>query len=89
MIETVPLQFELFDFLDDFMSFTALAILFVGFLGLMSRSFPYASMGGYATFALIATETGDDTLMSVLYASVAVVFMGLGFKLFRLEGVGD
>jgi hypothetical protein len=69
--------------------FIALFILFVAAIGLLSKSLAVAAMGAYLTFAYYATETDLVLLETVLYVTLTLLAIGVAFKLWRSEGVGD
>ena len=73
---------------EDFYVWTTLMVLGVGALALISLSMSVASMAAYLTFTFIAVETGDELLTNILYVTLVLLFVGLGFKLWRTEGGG-
>lgn len=69
--------------------FIAIMILFVGSIGLLSRSLAVAAMGAYLIFAYYSIETGIVLLETILFPTLALLAIGVAFKLWRSEGVGD
>ena len=76
------------DLFEDFYVWTTLMVIGVGALALISFSMSVASMAAYLTFTFIAVETGDELLTNILYVTLVLLFVGLGFKLWRTEGGG-
>lgn len=63
-------------------------ILSAGAIGLGSKSMAIASWGAYMIFAVYAITTDVVLLQNIFYVTLVLIFVGFGFKLWRLEGDG-
>lgn len=78
-----------FELWDTYLVFVTLFLLGTFGIGLVSRSMAVASFGTYLVFAYIAVETGETLLTNILYVTLVLVFIGMAFKLWRLEASGE
>lgn len=74
---------------ENVLAFIALVVFFFMAMGLASGSMAVAGWAGFLVFTYIALATDINNLVNVVYASLALVFVGIGFKAWRLEGGGD
>lgn len=79
----------IFELWDNFLAFVAVLTLGIGGLALTSKSMALASFSAYLVFAYVALETGHSLLMNILYVTAVLIFVGMAFKLWRLEGGGE
>jgi len=82
-------EFPLSDVWGSTVGFVAVMVAFVGMIGLGSRNLSVGALGAYMMFAYYASESGVVLLETILYATLILVILGMSFKLWRLEGVGD
>ena len=75
--------------IDNYLFFVAAAITTVAGIGLLSKSLAIGALAAYTTFTLIAIETGTQLLQNILIVTLVLVFIGFGFKFWRLEGMGE
>lgn len=74
----------------DTLGFIVIVVMAFGLIGLASRSMTVAALGAYSVFAYFAIYGPDITILqNVLYVSLAVVALGLGFKFIRTEVRGS
>lgn len=91
MIEFIPLQAlgGLEDLFGSFTVFTTMNVLFMtGFGAVTSGSATVGVYAGYLTFAWIALNASSTLYTNIVYVSVALIFVGVGFKLVRTEVLG-
>jgi hypothetical protein len=69
--------------------FIAMMVLAIAGIGIMSKSLSIPAMGAYLTFAYYASETGIAVLEPTFYVTLTLIALGVAFKLWRLEGVGE
>lgn len=74
---------------DTSLGFIAVTVAFYGVVGLSSGSLTIAAFSAYMAFLYLAIEINMQMLTSVAYVSLAMVCIGLGFKLIRLEAWGS
>jgi hypothetical protein len=79
----------LFAVFDNPLAFIGMVVLAMTAMGMASKSMAVAIWGGYLTFAYLALETGMQNLVNVVYATIVIIFVGTGFKIWRLEGGGE
>lgn len=75
--------------IDNYLFFVAAVVTVVAGVGITSKSLAVGAIAAYTTFALIAIETGTQLLQNILIVTLVLVFIGFGFKFWRLEGVGE
>lgn len=75
--------------IDNYLFFISAVILAVGGIGVMSGSLAIGAVAAYTTFTLIAIQTGEQLLLNILVVTLVLVFVGFGFKFWRLEGIGE
>lgn len=88
MIETI-LQMDLNQFLDSFYVTVTVIVGVLTGIGMISRSLTIGIYIGYLGFAYIALETADTLLTNILYTTLVLVFIGFGFKFWRMEAGGE
>ena len=74
---------------DNYYVFVSMVVLLFTVIGLWGKSLAVGSFLGYVAFARIATETQSELLISILYVTLMLVFVGFAFKLWRLEFGGE
>lgn len=87
--ETEEDQQGLSGIIDNYLFFVAAAITAVAGIGITSGSLAIGALAAYTTFALIAIQTGTQLLQNILVVTLVLVFIGFGFKFWRLEGMGE
>jgi hypothetical protein len=78
-----------FEIWDNPLAFIGAMVLAATAIGMASKSMAVAMWGGYLTFAHLALESQYGNLENVVYATLALIMVGVGFKLWRLEGGGE
>jgi len=78
-----------FEVWDNPLAFIGTAVLGTGAIGLSSKSMAVGTWAAYLMFAYLALETGFTNLENVVYATLVLMLVGIGFKLWRLEGGGE
>lgn len=87
-LQTAPIPLE--DLWGTTIGFTTIFVTCMGILGLFSGRMTIAAFSAYISFVYIATTAqGMPLLTNVVYVSLVVVCIGLGFKLVRLEAFGN
>ena len=76
------------EMLDDPYVFITMITLAGGVFGLASRSMAIGAWGAYLIFAYFAITSGFALLENILYVTLVLIFVGFGFKIWRLEGDG-
>lgn len=81
---------EFFDFaIFDNLLFALFTVVGIGgVIGLLSRSFAVATYSAYLFFIRIATETDNQTLMTLLYTVLVVVLVIMGLRVWSF-GTGS
>lgn len=74
--------------LDHPLVFVILVVITVASIGLASRSMAVAGWGGYVAFAELGLASGNGFFEQIVIASLALIAVGIGFKLWRLEAAG-
>lgn len=74
---------------DTAFGFIAVTTAVFGIVGLSSGSLTIGAFSAYMVFLYLAIEIEIQMLTSVAYVSLALVCIGLGFKLIRLEAWGS
>lgn len=69
--------------------FVGFMIVAVGMIGLISRSLSIPAMGAYLTFSYYASVGSIDVLTPISYVTHTLIVIGVAFKLWRTEAVGD
>lgn len=88
VLQTAPIPLE--DLWGTTIGYTTIFVFCMGILGLMSGSMTVAAMSAYIAFVYIATTaSGMPLLTNVVYVSLAVVCIGVGFKGVRAELFGN
>lgn len=73
---------------ESAIGFSVLSSLLVGFVGSLTGSLTIGFVGAYTMFAFLAINA-DITLMSdVFLATIVLIVLGFGFKIWRTEGTG-
>lgn len=86
----VQVDWPLQDLWSSTVGFVAITVTSVGLIGLAARSMTIGVLGAYTTFAyFVTTVEGLDFLTNILYVSLALICIALGFKLVRLEAWGE
>lgn len=73
---------------DTAFGFIAVTTAVFGIVGLSSGSLTIGAFSAYMAFLYLAIEIEIQMMTSVAYVSLAVICIGLGFKLIRLEAWG-
>ena len=81
-----PEGFFNFEILDNPYVFITMMVGAVGMIGLASKSLAVGAWGAYLTFAYYAVEADMALLTNILYVTLVLVFVGFGFKIWKLEG---
>lgn len=85
----MPAEIFLADLFNDFYAFIAIMITAAGALGALGgRSMALGAFAAYLVFVQYAIEVGDELLTQILYVTLVLVFVGMAFKLWRLELAG-
>lgn len=64
-------------------------LLFMGVGAGISRSMAVGAMGGYMAFAWLAINANTQFYDNLLLVTLTLILVGFGFKLIRLEALGD
>ena len=73
---------------DSALMWVAGLTLGAGLIGLASRSLAVAAWSAYVTFVYLSITSGISVLEPIVYVTLVLVFVGMAFKLVRLEGHG-
>ena len=82
-------EFPLEDLWSSTLGYTTIFVAVIGIIGALSGSMTIGAMSAYIAFVYIATTaTGMPIVTNIVYVTLVVVSMGIGFKLYRMEGWG-
>lgn len=68
------------------LGFIGVMVFATAAMGAISRSMTIASTGGYLMFVILAMEANVPVLTNVMYVTLVIVHLALGFKLWKAEG---
>lgn len=74
---------------ENYYVFVAGLIMSFMAIGLWGRSLAVGAFTAYLAFAYIAVETQTPLFLQILYATAVLVFVGMGFKIYRAELAGE
>lgn len=77
------------DLWQNYYAFVAFVVLAFASIGLWGRSLALGAFVAYLAFAYIAITTGTALFVQLLYVTAILVFVGVGFKLYRAEFAGE
>lgn len=86
MSENVFFDFAIF---DNILFALTTVVGVGGVIGLLSRSFSVAIYSAYLFFVRIATETGNDTYMTLLYTVLVTVLVIMGLRIWSFSTGGS
>lgn len=87
MIDAPAATFPLEDLYNSTAGFVAIFTFVMGAVGLFSGYMTVAVLTAYVPFVyLVTTANGLPFLTNFVYVSLAVVMIGIGFKVVRAEG---
>lgn len=78
-----------FQLFENYEAFVAFVVLVFAVIGLWGRSLAVGVYNGYLAFAYIAIETQTPLFLQLLYVTAVLVFVGMGFKIYRAEFAGE
>jgi len=76
----------LYALLDNAYVFITLFVIGAGAFGMASGSMAIASWGAYMVFSAFAVVSDLALLTNIWYVTLVLIFIGFGFKMWRLEG---
>lgn len=82
-------EIPLSDLWGSTLGFLAIAITTMGVIGMGSGSMTIAALSAFTFFAYVASTASIQVMTNVLYISIVVMCVGLGFKIIRMEAWGE
>jgi hypothetical protein len=90
MVDPVLVAWPFADFFASTIGFMIVMIAVVMAAGIASKSLSIAAAGGYTTFVFFASNVnGVRFVPELMYISIIVITLGIGFKFWRLEVGGE
>jgi hypothetical protein len=74
---------------NNYRAFVAGVVLAFATIGLWAKSLAVGAFVAYMAFAYLAVTTGTVLFETILYVTIILVFLGMAFKLWRLELGGE
>lgn len=68
--------------------FVAIMIFAVGAIGIGARSLSIGAAGGFTLFVYYAITAELAILQPLVFVTLVLIIVGVGFKIWRAEGVG-
>lgn len=76
------------DLLDNGFAFITIFTLFIGLLGMASRSLAVASWGAFSVFTYMGLTANVQWMTNLIYVLLTLILVGFAFKLYRTEAAG-
>jgi hypothetical protein len=73
---------------ESTVGFIAVFVSFVFAIGASSRTMAVGACGAYVAFVNYGVAVDDPLLSQVMYVSLVMVVIGIGFKIWKIEGPG-
>jgi hypothetical protein len=90
MVDPVLVAWPFADFFASTIGFMIVMISVVIAAGFASKSLAIGAAGGYTTFVFFASNVeGVRFVSELMYISIIVITLGIGFKFWRLEVGGE
>jgi len=81
-------EWPLYSLFDSTVGFITIMVLLATFVGAASKSLAVGSHGGYMMFLYYGIYTDAPLINNLMYLTIVLIVMGVGFKFWRLEGAG-
>lgn len=89
MLDPTPLfQLPLHRLFDSTVGFIAIFVSVVFVIGASSRSLAIGSVGAYVMFVHFGVLLDETLLTQIMYVAIVMVTIGIGMKLWKVEGPG-
>lgn len=70
---------------NSYQTFVVLIVLLFTFIGALSKSLAVASWSGYLAFIYLALSSENEIFRGIALVTLVLTFLGMAFKLIRLE----